>query len=421
MHLLVVGLNHKTAPVEIREKLHFPPNRLAEPLAELKAYDELLEKLILSTCNRVELYARVHHVYKGSQLVKQFLSDYHKVSLTDFEPYLYQFSDYDAVCHTFRVCSSLDSMIVGEPQISGQVKEAYNLAKEFGAVGPIIGQLFENAFHVAKKVRTETRIGESAISVSYAAVELSKKIFGDLADKSVMLIGAGEMSELAARHLVGNGVKTVFVSNRTHSRAVELAEELGGMAVNFEQMPQQLAAADIVISSTGAPHYIIKKEQVLNILKMRRSRPMFFIDIAVPRNIEPSVNEIDNVFLYNIDDLESVVEANLKERQREALKAEEIIKADVAKYMKWLDGLSIVPLIISLREKIDAIRRAELDKIFSKMNNFSQEEKKAIESLTSSIVNKILHPPIVNLKKQVNSTCSGEYLKVARDLFDLKK
>lgn len=421
MHLLIVGLNHKTAPVKIREKLHFASNRLAEPLSELKSYGELAENLILSTCNRVELYTRVDHVKMGSQLVKQFLSGFHGISLQDFEPHLYEYSDDEAACHTFRVCSSLDSMVVGEPQIIGQVKEAYTLAKGFGSVGPILSQLFERAFHVAKKVRAETRIGENAVSVSYAAVELAKKIFGELADKSAMLIGAGEMSELAARHLVGNGVKTVFVSNRTYSRALELAQELGGTAVNFEQMPKHLAMADIVISSTDAPHYIIKKDQVLNLIKTRKNKPIFFIDIAVPRDIEPSVNEIENVFLYNIDDLENVIEANLKERQREALKAEEIIKTEVAKFMRWLDTLNIAPLITSLREKIETIRRIELDKVFSKMDNFSDEEKKAIEMLTSSIVNKILHQPIVSLKKHVNSTGSGEYLKVARDLFDLKQ
>jgi glutamyl-tRNA reductase len=408
MSLLVIGLSHKTAPVELRERLAFPENRLEEPLLELKGKAGVREDVILSTCNRVEIYSDVEDAADGEFLLKEYMAHYHKLPLSQFDDYLYCFADAECVHHTFKVASSLDSMIVGEVQILGQLKDAYEIARRSDCTGAMLNQLFERAFFTAKKVRTETGIAQNAVSISYAAVELAKKIFGDLSDKSVMLVGAGEMAELAARHLVSNGAKTVVVSNRTFNRAVELAKELNGSAIRF-----------VVISSTGAPHHIITRKHVKDAIRARKNRPIFFIDIAVPRDVDPEVNGIENVYLYDIDDLEKVIEYNIKEREREAKKAEAILQEEVEKFIKWQASLDVVPTIVSLREKLESIREAETRKALSRLKNLSREDRKAVEALTSAMINKILHHPTVVLKKTGQNEGSAELIQTVRRIFDL--
>lgn len=420
MNIIVVGVNHKTTPVEIREKLAFTGKNIEMPFQRLQRIPELTEKVILSTCNRVEIYARVSNIEVGVSKLKGFFYEYHGIQQGLLDKCFYLYSANDAIRHLFMVSSSLDSMVVGEPQILGQVKEAYQSARTIKATGLILNQLFEKAFSVAKKIRTGTGIAENPVSISFAAVELAKKIFGYLEGKTVMLIGAGEMSELAAKHLVSNGVKTVWVSNRTFDRAVELARELNGNAIRFENINDELHLADIVISSTGAPHFIIRKNIVEKIIHIRKNKPIFFIDIAVPRDIEPSVNEVENVYLYDIDDLQNVIDANMKMREKEAQKAKVIIQKEVMQFISWMDTLDVVPTIRSLRKMADEIRINEMKKTFSKLNNsLSDSDRTAIDSLTSAIVNKILHYPTINLKKQIESRDGHWYLKVVRHLFNM--
>ncbi len=326
--------------------------------------------------------------------VKEFLAGFHGVPIGELSDHLYHHLGEEAVRHLFRVSSSLDSMVLGEPQILGQVKDAYGYACEFKTIGPVLDKFFTKAFSVAKRVRTETRVANSAVSVSYAAVELAKKILGDLPDKTVMLIGAGEMCELAARHLLSAGAKGILVTNRTFERAVRLAEEFDGTAVRFEELATHLKRADIILSSTGAPHFILKREDVEAVIRIRRNRPMFFIDMAVPRDIDPDANEIDNVYVYDIDDLNNVIETNLEERQREAELAEEIVVAEVAGFRRWLDSQQVTPTIVSLRRKFDEVRQAEVAKALSALGTADPKTRKVVESLASSILNKVLHSPI---------------------------
>ncbi|HUU50207.1 MAG TPA: glutamyl-tRNA reductase [Nitrospinota bacterium] len=419
MSIIVVGLNYRNTPIEIREKLYFSEKNLSEPLDALGNVYGIKERVILSTCNRVEIYAKGGDISQSFEKIKKFLSDHHKFPLKDLEKHLYCYFDKEAICHLFRVASGLDAMVVGEPQVLGQVKSAYAIAKGCNACGFVLGNFFEKAFSVAKKIRSNTGIGSSAVCVSYAAVELAKKIFEDLNDKSVMLIGAGEMSEQAARYLVSSGTKLVFVTNRTFSRAKRLAEELNGEAVHFEFFPKHLILSDIIICSTGAPHYIIKKEQVQDVLNQRRNKPMFFIDISVPRNIDPEVNKLSNVYLYDIDDLKNVVEANIREREKEAEKAEEMIVKEIKSFLGWLESLESKPTILTLKQKAEEIRQQELKEAYSKLGKISEKEKKILDSLTQALVNKMLHNPIVSLKKRGVSDNGEEYIKVTRKLFKL--
>jgi glutamyl-tRNA reductase len=419
MHIVVTGLSHKAAPVGLRERLYFPETALEEPLEKLGHYTEGGDRLILSTCNRVEIYGQVSHLAHGSARLRQFLSDYHGVPLEAIEPYLYTYHGAAALRHLFRVVSSLDSLVVGEPQITAQVKEAFAIARRVNATSAIFNQIFERAFAVAKRVRTETRIGEQAVSVSYAAVELAKKIFQDLDAKTVLIIGAGEMSELTARHLIGHGVRSLLVANRSLDRAVELAGRLQGQGVPLEDLPSYLHQADIVVSSTGAPAPIVSKAAVQHALWLRKHRPMFFIDIAVPRDIDPAVNELDNVYLYDIDDLQHVVQENLKARQREAALGEAIVEREVEEVLRWFDEQQVVPAVIRLRRKAEAIRNQELAKLFAKTGSFSDAEREAIAAMASSIINKLLHAPIVRLKQESQSKGGSRYLQALRDLFSL--
>jgi glutamyl-tRNA reductase len=399
MKVFVVGLNHKIADVDVREKLAFNGPKLEEGLAGFKELAEVQEAIILSTCNRVELYANVTDVGRASESVKTFLSEFHGIKRGSLDNALYIYDDIAAVRHIFRVASSLDSMVVGEPQILGQLKGAFELALAKKTTGILLNKLMKKAISVAKRVRTETRIAENAVSISFAAVELAKKIFTDLSKKVFMLLGAGEMAELAAKHLISSGVKEVLVSNRTYERACELSEEFKGRPVKFDEFIQEMVHTDIVICSTGAPAYILTRSQMQKVMKERKQKPVFIIDISVPRNIDPEINDLDNVYLYNVDDLQGVVDANVFERQKEAEKAEKIIEEELASFLKWQSSLDSVPTIVALREKAEEIKKEELAKLFPKIQGMGEKEKEAIEYMATAIVNKLIHPPTAALKE----------------------
>jgi len=421
MHIVVVGLSHKTAPVEIREKLSFGEHKLEEALHHLLAYDHLNEGLIVSTCNRTEIYVVCDHIDSGVNDVKQFLVEFCDLKLSSFFKYLYFHDSVEAVHHLFRVSASLDSMVVGEAQILGQVRSAYTHSFEAECTNVIFNRLFRQALSVGKKVRTETDIGESAVSISYAAVELAKKVFEDLEGRTVMVIGAGEMSELTAMHLVENGVSSVLVSNRTYERAVELAQKFQGKAIKFDAMLNHMVDADIVISSTGAPHFVVKKADVSKIMHRRRGKPIFFIDIAVPRDIDPKVNKVDNAYLYDIDDLQAVVDANIAERDKEGQRAELLIDKEVEEFIAWLNSLEVVPAIAALKEKAEAIRETETLRALNKLGDLNEKEKNIINALTGIIVNKLLHQPIVRAKECAGKKEGYLYIESLRYLFDLEE
>lgn len=419
MNLIIVGLNHKTSPVEIREKLSFPSQTVGDPLKKLTNHYGLNEAVILSTCNRVEVLGITSDMERGIWQVKRFLSDFHSIPLETLDEHLYVHSGEEGVKHLFRVAAGLDSMVMGEPQILGQVKDSYGYAVQHNTAGVIINKLYHKAFQVAKRIRTETRIGESAVSISFAAVELARKIFGDLAGKSAMLIGAGEMAELAAKHLLTNGVREILVANRTFEKAVELVKGFNGTPIMFREFPHYLKNVDIVIASTGATSFIIKPEQIHEVMRERRQKPMFFIDISVPRNVDPLVNNIDNAYVYDVDDLQGVVAANLQERSKEAEAAEKIIVEEIEKFYRWIKSLDVVPTIIALRQYCDGVRRSELSKALVSLNGLSDKEKKVLDAMTSAIVNKILHHPVTHLKKESNRIEGDLYIDTIRNLFDL--
>ena len=419
MEVIVVGLNHRTAPIALRECLAFQEDKLPEALQQANALPTLKENMILSTCNRVEIYGVAREMEKAVFDLENFLSQYHHLSLREFEKNLYSYTGEEAVKHIFRVASSLDSMVVGEPQILGQIKDAYDIATQTKTSGLILHRLLHRAFHVAKRVRTETRISNSAVSVSSVAVELAKKIFESLERKTVLLIGAGEMCELAAQHLVSGGIEKVLVTNRTYDRAVTLAEQFKGEAIPFEEMNIGLRRADIVISATDSPQYLIRHDQVARVVKDRRQKPIFFIDIADPRDIEPKVGEIENAYLYNIDDLQKVTFENIKDREKEAVKAEAIVEDEVVQFVAWYRSLDITPTIVSLRKKFEEIRKRELEKTLSLHPDLSDKEKKSLEALTSAIINKILHDPVTLLKKANEEATADLYLDAIQNLFQL--
>ena len=419
MNLIVVGLSHKTAPVEIRERLSFPAQTIGEPLNRLCTAYEINEGVIISTCNRVEVFVVTRDIEKGLWQVKKFLSEYHNIPLEGLDKHLYAYTSEDAVRHIFRVSSGLDSMIIGEPQILGQVKDAYGYALQHKTAGVIMNKLFHKAFSVAKRIRTETKIGSSAVSVSYAAVELAKKIFGTLEGKIAMLIGAGEMAELAAMHLLSSGVQEIIVANRTYEKAIEMAKGFNGTPIMFREFTHYLKKVDIVIASTAAPKFIIHPEQIEEVIKERRNRSMFFIDISVPRNIDPLINNIDNIYLYNVDDLQGVVEANLKERAKEAKEAEAIINEELGNFHRWVKSLDVVPTIVALKKKFEEIRKGEMEKALSGMNNLQEKDKETIDAMTKAIINKVVHDPVTHLKKEANKVEGDFYIEAARKLFDL--
>jgi glutamyl-tRNA reductase len=422
MGIIVVGLSHKTAAIEVREKLNFPESTLPDALRKLMAYEGIRESLIVSTCNRVEIYASVTGSDKGIDQVKQFISDYHGLSREALEQSLYVYPDAQGVRHTFRVASSLDSMVLGEAQILGQLKDAFDIALKTKTTSTILNKLIKKAISVAKRVRTETRLAEGAVSISSAAVELAKKIFGELEGKNVMLLGAGEMAELAAQHLLGNGVKNIMVANRTFERAEELAKEFKGDAIRFEHFPDALMMVDILICATGAPNYVVNRDMASRALKERRHKPIFMIDISNPRNIDPEVDKVDNVYLYDIDDLQSKVDVNTEGRAKEAGRAEEIVAQEVETYLAWERALDAVPTIVDLREKVEDVRRRELEKALGSLDGITEDQKRAVEAMSQAIVNKLLHAPLVVLKQAASGPdTSDNTIAIARKLFNLDK
>jgi glutamyl-tRNA reductase len=417
--IVLIGLNHKTAPIEIRERFAVVCVDTSGPLERLARLRALKEIFYISTCNRMEVLFTTSTLDQGIGAVVGLLAEIYGQTSAVLKPYLYTHIDHEAVNHLFRVVCSLDSMVVGEPQILGQVKDAYRQATEAKTSGVILNRLLHKSFSVAKKVRTETRIGSSAVSISYAAVELAKKIFQDLRGKVTLLIGAGEMAELAAEHLLSNGVDRIVIANRTLERAMQLARTFHGTTVPWEDLTEELRRVDIIISSTGSPELIMSAEQVKQRMRARRNRPLFFVDIAVPRDIDPEVNRIDNVYLYNIDDLQGIVEINRAERLKEAARAEHIISAEALRFDAWLRTLEIVPTIVSLREKAEQIRKAEVRKTLNHLNSLSDSEIEAIQFLTQSVINKLLHDPILFLKRVSTRSRKDLYLDVARKLFHL--
>ena len=418
--LFVTGMSHRTAPLEVREQLALEEDKVRQILGDLSGRGLLTEVMILSTCNRVEVYGVAEVPGEARSAAFSLLGAQRGLRLPDLEALLYTKTEEDAVLHVFRVAASLDSMVLGEPQILGQVKDAFALAQSSSTVGPLLHTLMTQAFNVAKKVRTETEIGRLAVSVSFAAVELARKIFGSLEGKSVLLVGAGEMGELAARHLVDQGSLPVYVTNRTRSRAEELARALAGTAVPFDQLDASMESVDIVITSTAAPEPIIRAAEVQRAMHARRSRPLFFIDIAVPRNVEAAVNGLPNVFCYDVDDLRGVVESNLRERQREAQRAEALVQREVERFAERLKDLEVVPTIVSLREKLEAVRRAEGDRALARLPNADAETRRIIEALSEAIINKVLHAPTVKLRDSSRQGHGPRWIELISELFGLR-
>jgi glutamyl-tRNA reductase len=423
MKLLLAGISHKTAPVQLREKLAMPESAIPEALRSLQQCGAA-EAVVLSTCNRVEVAVTIPEHEDSSRVVRQFV-ERQDFAGNGIDSHLYRLEHREAIHHLFRVASSLDSMVVGEPQILGQLKAAYAMAKAEGSVGGLLENVLTRAFSVAKRVRSETGIGQMAVSVSYAAVELARQIFGSLRGHSVMIIGSGKMGELAAKHLRRSGANRIFVTNRTRSRAEEMAELFGGRVVEYTSFLQTLPEIDIVIASSGAPHYILTREDIHRAIASRRNKPMFLIDIAVPRNIEPSANEIEGAFLYDVDDLEGVVSANLKERELQARQAEAIVEEEVERMMARLKLEEVTPTIIGLQEQFEEIRAAEVMRGLRRMPSLTPEQREQvaaqIQALTKSIVNKIAHGPISELRNNAGQPEGTHVIDAIRKVFHLHR
>lgn len=416
MPLFAVGINHKTAPVEVRERVAFAPEGVQPALRELVACPGVHEAALLSTCNRTELYCSLEAA--DCAPVIQWLCEHHRIARADVEPYLYIHAEHAAINHVLRVASGLDSMILGEPQILGQIKAAYKAAVEAGTVGALLGRLFQHTFSVAKQVRTDTAIGASPVSVAFAAVSLAKQIFGDLSKQTALLIGAGETIELTARHLRDSNIGRLIVANRTVERAHLLASEFNGYAISLGDMPAHLAEADIVISSTASQLPILGKGSVESALKVRKHRPIFMVDIAVPRDIEPEVGELDDVYLYTVDDLQEVIQENLKSRQAAAKQAEEIVDTQVAEFMGWLQSLNAVSTIRAYRSHAESTRDAELENA-RRLLAQGRDPEQVMHLLARALTNKLIHIPSIQMK-QAGFQGRLELLQAARELFDLK-
>ncbi len=418
MKLFLTGISHKTAPVHLREKLAIAEGLLPRALQDLQRFGAS-EAVVLSTCNRVEFALSVPDEVEPGDVIDRFLADW-QGSSSAFEGHIYRHEARAAIQHVFRVAASLDSMVVGEPQILGQLKAAYAAAKSEGTVGGLLETVLTRAFNVAKRVRSETGIGQMAVSVSYAAVELARKIFGSLEGQTVMIVGSGKMGELAAKHLRRSGASRILVTNRTRERAEEMARMFDGRAVDYTQFQSVLHEADIVIASSGAPHYILNRDDMQRVIARRRNRPMFLIDIAVPRNIDPAVNDIEGVFLYDVDDLEGVVNANLKERGKQAQQAEQIVEKEVEQMMARFKLEEVTPTIISLQEQLEEIRAAEVLRTLRRMPGLTPEQQQQIETMTKSIVNKIAHGPISELRRNAGQPEGGQVIEAIRKVFHLQ-
>jgi len=416
--IVLVGINHKTAPVELRECIAFSKEESVTAVQSLLLQPDLNEVILFSTCNRVEVLFVTDNKARAIPTTKEFIADFNKIPLEEFENVLYVHEGDEAVRHIFRVASSLDSMVVGEPQILGQIKDAYRTATAINSSGVILNRLFHRTFFVAKRIRTETGIGDRAVSISFAAVELGRKIFGTLEGKSVLLIGAGEMAELAVEHLIRNKAGDIYVANRTFENGIALAKHFHGQALRFEEISDCLKFIDIIISSTGSSDFVITRDQVKGILRARRSRPLFFIDIAVPRDIDPAVNRLSNSYVYDIDDLKDVIDENMEDRQQEAVKAERIVDEAVINFHQWHISLDVVPTIIALRNKVQSITEAEIKKTLQS-NKFPDCGAEALNKMAGSLINKILHDPTIFLKKNGMQADRSLYIDAVRKLFKL--
>ncbi|MGZ4032045.1 MAG: glutamyl-tRNA reductase [Tumebacillaceae bacterium] len=420
MYIMVVGLNYRSAPVEIRERFALPDSDLEEALQTLRASERVSECVIVSTCNRTEIYAVGETRQAGERAIRQFLSELSGLPSQQFEPHLYQYVDQEAVRHLFRVASGLDSMVLGETQILGQVRTGFLFAQEHKATGPIFNNLFRRAVTAAKRAHSETHIGENAVSVSYAAVELAKKIFESLDQKTVLIIGAGKMSELTAKHLNSNGATKVIVCNRTYERAKELADKFNGKAMDMNSLDLALREADIVVSSTGAEGYVVTKDHVQATMKKRRHRPLFLIDIAVPRDLDPDMCKIENVFLYDIDDLEGVIEANMQERAREAEKVGVIIGEEMAAFRHWMNEQEAIPLIQQLREKAMGAQTVLMQNLINKVPNLTDKDVHTVNKLTMSMINQLIHEPMKQVKEMATEKEAELYLEAFTRIFGLE-
>lgn len=420
MHIIAIGLNYRTAPVEIREKVSFNDSELSEAMRVLKEQKSVLENVIVSTCNRTEIYAVVDQLHTGRYYVKAFLAEWFNISKEELSPYLTIYEHDAAIEHLYRVVSGLDSMVLGETQILGQVRSSFLTAQGQGATGTVFNQLFKEAVTLAKRAHHYTDIGANAVSVSYAAVELGKKIFGNLSQKHVLILGAGKMGELAAKNLSGSGVGNVTVINRTKEKAEALAQRFEGNARSFEDLAGALLEVDIVISSTSATEYVITKETMKEVEKLRKGRPIFMVDIAVPRDLDPSLSELETVFLYDIDDLEGIVEANLQERQKAAETIEIMIEAAVVEFKTWIGTLGVVPVISALRQKALNIQSETMKSIERKLPNLTERERKVLNKHTKSIINQLLKDPILSAKELAGQKDAEESLQLFMKIFDIE-
>ncbi|KAA0762015.1 glutamyl-tRNA reductase [Bacillus wiedmannii] len=420
MHILVVSVNYRTAPVEFREKLTFQAAELEQAMTTLQNQKSVLENVIVSTCNRTEIYAVVDQLHTGRYYIKKFLADWFQLEIEEVAPYLTIFEQDGAIDHLFRVTCGLDSMVVGETQILGQIKDSFLEAQQVKATGTIFNELFKQVVTLAKRAHSETTIGESAMSVSYAAVELGKKIFGELTDCHVLILGAGKMGELALQNLYGSGARKVTVMNRTFTKAEVMAEKYMGHAKPLSELQCALLEADILISSTGASEYVITKEMITKVEKMRSGRPLFMVDIAVPRDIDPAIDELEGSFLYDIDDLQGVVEANRAERLKEAEKIQFMIEEEIVLFKTWLSTLGVVPLIAALRDKALAIQSETMESLERKIPNLSDRERKVISKHTKSIINQLLKDPILVAKEIAAEEGADEKLALFAKIFDLE-
>jgi len=417
--IILIGLNHTTAPVELRECIAFTPEDAIVSLNQLKQESDIEEVLLYSTCNRVEILMVSNNPTGAAKLAIQHIATLHQISANQFEPFLYQWKNDQAVRHVLRVAASLDSMVLGEPQILGQIKSAYHTAIQEKASGLILNRLMHRAFFIAKKIRTETGIGDRAVSISYAAVALSKKIFDTLEAKQVLMIGAGEMAELAVEHLLKQRIGKLYVANRTFERGVTLAEKFKGLAIRLEEIPGLLDQVDIIISSTGSTQLIITRDQVKAAMRARRHRPLFFIDIAVPRDIDPEINRLNNAYVYDVDDLQNIIDENIADRKKGALKGERIVDEGVIRFREWYDNLNVVPTIVSLRNKLRNIIEAEVFKTLPNVQSEQSVSDTTIQKMIDAMVNKIMHDPTRLLKQEGHHINKPVYLDLTRRLFKL--
>lgn len=418
MKTLTIGVSHRTAPVELRERLAFSEKETPEALARIIALEHVREAALVSTCNRVEIYAASDRPDEAAARIKEFLADRRPVSYEEIENHAYEYIGEDAVKHLYRVCAGLDSMVLGEPQILGQMKDSYRVAAHANSTGVILNKMFHKAFQAAKRIRTETRVGNYAVSVAGTAVELAAKIFGELSECSALLVGAGNMGELTAQHLVGAGVSEILITNRTYETAERLAGKFGGSPVRFDELDCTLPRADIIIATTGAPRPVISYRMVHDALKARKHKPVFLIDIAVPRDVEPKVNRLEGAYLYDIDDLRDITEVHRRKREQEAAMAEVIVAEEVAKFRAWQATLDVVPTVICLRSRFEEVARHEVQKALDSVPEAGEKERSAIELLGHNIVQKLLHEPTTMLKRCAENGYS-EMAEACRSLFNL--